>query len=486
MTKGHTPHALMSSFSSDIIYLDPNSIKVTNRQRREINLDDILDSILRNGVINPIVIKKEAMYSVEGVKIIRSQCEAQQSYCEFPKCNGCGFNIPPTLVAGERRLEACKKLNLQVPCRFLSSLSPLEAQVIEFEENHKRKNLPWREEVTAIGTIHKSYLIQNPNHTPDETALILSIPLQKFNQILHVFNFIDEKILTHAETLTQAINLLQRFKSQKSEELRQNLKSILNTKPIPDYLKPIPKKLETTVINFDYDFPPISPPLGGGGLTVEQKPTEPPSIINVSFLDWIKTYEGPKFNFIHCDFPQSPENFNLIFNSFMGNINSILDYPCHILFWLKMDFYEKVKYWFENDGEFEILAEPLIWYKSDTKQNQIFGEAPKSTYEAALIINHGSRPFKKQIQNAYATPRASQPICPNQKSVTMLKYFFSTFIDLETNFFDPSCGSASSLVAAEELNAKSVLGLELVKNRFDKASERLFKSREIRKHLREK
>lgn len=439
----------MNNFNfSDIIYLDPNSIQVSRstRQRKEIDISDILESIRENGIINPIIIKNP------------TDSQADDN---------------PILVAGERRLEACKRLNIQAPCRLLNSLSPLEAQIIEFEENHKRKNLSWREEVSAIGTICDLSRAQNPPLTNPQIAKSLSLDEQKLSQILHVYKFKDEKILIYAENLSQAINLLHKFKSQKSEELKSNLKQILDKKPIPDYLKPKPKEL---IIDPEIEEKAPTPPVGG-------HQNESPPILNLNFLDWIKNYEGPPFNFIHCDFPNNEEEFWPIFDSFTWNINSLLDNPCHIMFWLKMEYYEKVIEWFKNDGEFEVNLEPLIWYKSDTKQNQIYGDPPKSTYETALIINHNSRPFKKQIQNAYHTPRASQPICPNQKNISMLKYFLSTFIDSETTVLDPTCGSGSALIAAEELRAKSILGLEINQERSQKANEKILRAREVRKLL---
>lgn len=49
---------------------------------------DLVSAVYRRRA-QPII----GMYSVEGVKEIRRQCEAQQSYCEFPKCDGCGFHL---------------------------------------------------------------------------------------------------------------------------------------------------------------------------------------------------------------------------------------------------------------------------------------------------------------------------------------------------------------------------------------------------------
>lgn len=457
----------MNNFS-DIIYLNPNQIQINreNRQRKNLDVTDLLDSIRENGVINPIII--HPTHRASGVGAPASEPKHVVDYF---------------LIAGERRLEACKKLNIQVPCRFYSSLNLLEIQIIEFEENHKRKNLPWRDEVNAIGKIYDLSQTQTPILSRAEVAQSLSIPEIKFNQILHVYNHINEKIITFAENLNQAVSLLHKFKSEKSIELEKNLKQILDTKPIPEYLKPISK--QPIALNLGLDPPNTRSGSKDPRPTFQITLTSNP-ILNLDFVSWIKNYSESKFNFIHCDFPSdSQEEFWVIFNCFMENIKNLVQDQAHIVFWLKMNYYEEVKDSFNSIG-FDVLFEPFIWYKSDTKPNQIFGDPPKSTYETALIINHNNRPFKKQIQNAYHTPRASQPICPNQKSIPMLKYFLSTFIDENTNVFDPTCGSGSALIAAEQLGSKSILGLEINQERCQKANEHIRKLREIRNIFSEK
>ena len=47
------------------------------------------------------------------------------------------------------------------------------------------------------------------------------------------------------------------------------------------------------------------------------------------------------------------------------------------------------------------------------------------------------------------------------KHEPMLKHFFSALIDNTTLMLDPTCGSGTSLIAAESLGAQKVLGLEI-------------------------
>ena len=85
----------------------------SNRQRKEIVIDDLLASIPLRGVLVPIIVTQESG-------------PAGQTY---------------KLIAGERRYTASRQLGLPtIPVRLLNDLSPLEQRSIEFEENLRRKD----------------------------------------------------------------------------------------------------------------------------------------------------------------------------------------------------------------------------------------------------------------------------------------------------------------------------------------------------------
>src|ERR1700678_3507361 len=110
------------------------TIRRDARQRRAVrsangtflDQDGLLDSIKSRGVLNAVIVEER-----EGIIY---------------------------LVAGERRLEACKELGLpDIPVRFTIDLSPVELSIIELEENLKRLDLPWRDECVAVAQLHRSY-----------------------------------------------------------------------------------------------------------------------------------------------------------------------------------------------------------------------------------------------------------------------------------------------------------------------------------------
>jgi DNA modification methylase len=67
------------------------------------------------------------------------------------------------------------------------------------------------------------------------------------------------------------------------------------------------------------------------------------------------------------------------------------------------------------------------------------------------------------------------------KPEPMLRHFFEMFVDESTIFLDPTCGSGSSLRAAEGLGASHVLGLERNSEFHESASRALRSARLMRR-----
>ncbi len=91
-------------------------IKVSDRFREDFgDISDLAQSIEKYGLLHPIVIDKNL-----------------------------------NLIAGERRLRAHRELKLEeIPVTFYEEVSELVAKEIELEENIRRKNFTWQEEVNA-------------------------------------------------------------------------------------------------------------------------------------------------------------------------------------------------------------------------------------------------------------------------------------------------------------------------------------------------
>src|SRR5437867_4784991 len=108
-----------NNMSTETIH--PNEIKVLERDRKDYgDLEELLDSINKYGIIEPIVVNQNS-----------------------------------ELIAGGRRLAAAKLGKWEtVPIYRKETISTIHLQLMEMEENVRRKNYNWREEVHAIVRLH--------------------------------------------------------------------------------------------------------------------------------------------------------------------------------------------------------------------------------------------------------------------------------------------------------------------------------------------
>ena len=180
------------------------------------------------------------------------------------------------------------------------------------------------------------------------------------------------------------------------------------------------------------------------------------------FCLWAKSYVGPKFNFLHCDFPpKTPdqEYWNL-FSHFGGYLDNFLSHSAHVMFWFSPQDYDETLHMLRAMG-LSVLPTPVIWHKTGGPREAPREEKiPYSSYETAFIASRGNREFLRFAPNIYGCPTVSNRRHPFQKPESMLRHFMKFMVDEFTSVLDPACGSGSALKVAEELGAKSILGIE--------------------------
>ncbi len=414
-----------------------------DRQRKTFKPEDmsvLKDSIKRNGLINPITITD----------------------------NG-------ELIAGERRLRACIELGwTEVPVRFFNSLSENERKIIELEENVHRADLPWQEEAHAIRQIYELMGVSQ-----ERLAIKIGYSIMTVSRAIAVSKGLE----TQPENLAAATSIKSAFGMLKRRQER-----VLATQR--DEIE------ETTVNMIMKDLGQATPEsaIGQMNLGFEDKPSEASTkniddiyhqekadLLNADFCEWIKTYNGKKFNFLHCDFPygvnldksgqanqqtfgdyaDDPDVYWNLCSTLAANIDKILYPSAHCIFWFGMQFYSETLEFFRKHTDFWVCPLPIIWQKSDGKGIvSDFTRRPRHTYETAFLMSRGDRKILKPCNDAYAAP-TSKLIHTSEKPEPMLRYFFQMCVDNLTEMLDPTAGSGSSLRAAESLGAARVQGLEI-------------------------
>lgn len=391
-----------------------------NRQRRSLTgIEELMESIARIGLINPITITSDG-----------------------------------TLIAGERRLTACTRLGWDnITVQLAEDLDDYTLQSIELEENVKRVNLTWQEEVDALARFHKlKQDYEGEAWTQQDTADALGYSQQDVSKKLTVAEQMHDDIVAGADRLSAAFNIVQRNTERKKSNAFEQLKAV-----------------------------PLFP---SDDVEVVEEPTAPTiPLLNTSFHDWQETYDGPKFNLIHCDFPyginvadaprmsstirdhydDSPDVYWTLLARLALAMDNVVADSAHLIFWHSMRFHTDTKMELERMG-WTVLPFPLIWHKSDNAGIAPDPQrGPRQTYEAAFFAYRGDRKLTDAgtQANSFSHPgKRTDSIHVSEKPYAMLKHFLRMVCDEYSFVLDPTAGSGNALKVAEDLGASRVLGLE--------------------------
>jgi ParB/RepB/Spo0J family partition protein len=431
--------------ATDLIY-----VKRDERQRREIEVEDLKKSISQIGLINPIIVREEA-----------------GNY---------------TLIAGERRLMAFKALNIpEIPVRFAHELSPIEASIIELEENIKRKDLPWQDLVRAVAKLHELHSSLQAKWTQDATAEALSLAKGTVSVYLKVSTAIDDPRILECATVRQAYDVLDRRDSRKVSAALANLfdqdhEEGEEGEEEGEWEEDEAEEEEGAQISS------VVPLHIHGETSLAKRPKRSISneILHANFLEWAPQYSGRRFNFLHVDFPygmseigpqmrgnehtmyeDSPALYVNLLNCFCENLDHFFADIGWCMFWYseRMGNHTKAAFKFKAPS-MNVQTFPLIWLHSDNAGISPDPQRrPRHIYDTCLLMSRGEMPLIKVKSDAYASP-TDHKLHPSTKPVPMLKHFFEMFVDEHTSLFDPTCGSGAALRAAEALGASRVLGIE--------------------------
>lgn len=396
------------------------------RQRKELTgLEELADSIERHtsalpdtgGLIHPIVVTRDLV-----------------------------------LVAGERRFTACRDVlrRTEIAVTFTDEVPLQTLRSLELEENIKRLDIPWKDTALAIKEFHEIRSSEDDDWSVSDSAQSLGLSENHVYRNICLAKEIlsgNSKII-EAPKFSVARGIMERESERKAEVAKEELRSVLYSKA-PALA---PKPVVTESAN---------------------------AIVNTSFVEWARSYDGPRFNFIHCDFPyginagefnqggakafggyeDSEETYWSLVDCLLDNLDRVAGESCHILFWFSMKFYQPTLE--RLSTAFTIDPFPLIWSKTDNVG--ILPDpsrGPRRIYETAFHGYRGDRKVVQAVSNWYGAA-SSREIHMSEKPVPMLRHFFRMYIDGTSRVLDPTAGSGGALRAADSLGAAHVLGLEI-------------------------
>ncbi len=450
--------------------LAPSDIVVPDaRQRSELQVDeDFVSSLRARGVLVPLLVRRDK-----------------------------------TLVAGGRRRAAAISAELaSVPVRYVEDpVTPSELRLIELEENIRRAELPWRDECRAVSELHALWCNTREDWTAQKSQSVLGHDMGRF---LRVARELDNPRLAAATSLFSAFNICQRIDQRSADAMMEDItyassalvegataEETAGTDELGEFsedgVPPVPSA------EIGEAVPGASPPPSPGARaasppsrTTQSLPPE--DIICTDFVKWASNYVGPRFNFIHCDFPygkkvfggqwggkndsgfqydDSPDVYWELLVALCANLDRLMAPTAHLMFWLSSEIemqHATIARFRELAPELIFQPRALVWLKSDNVGIVPDPKrGPRWITELALMASRGDRVLVQPLANAYNAPTA-RTLHPSAKPEPVLRHFFRMFVDSTSRVLDPTCGAGSSLRAAESLGAAHVLGIERDEN----------------------
>lgn len=463
-------------------FIDPKLIVIDreDRQRQQnMDIDDLIVSIRARGILTPIILDEDNK-----------------------------------LVAGERRTRTALFLELpSVPIFRWENLTEIERQIVELEENVKRKDLTWQDQARAIRRIHNLYMaLEDSDHSIEQTAMLLGMHERHIYKMLEVGEALNEgdPSVIKADTIAQAQTILIRRKARTTADALNKITEMASVRPklaqdsdrVADATRVSGASASSLAAVGEGEGSVVD---GGDHRSLPDEPVIPYAIVHGDAHEFLGSYTGQKFNFLHCDLPygvalngqanqgafegggydSDPDIYWALCRSLVEHWDNFMYPSSHIMFWISMKFYSETVSFFEKHlahKNIRVNPTPLIWHKTDNKG--IISDAlrgPRNVYEACLLMSTGDRKIVKPISNVYGCPAGQKEIHTNEKPEPMLRHFMSMLVDGQSRVLDPTAGSGAAIRVAESLNSEAALGLEFNAEFAERAQAKLIRTRQLSK-----
>ena len=346
----------------------------------------------------------------------------------------------PTLVAGMRRFLAMTQLKWEsCPVYWLEELNELQRREIELEENIKRKQFTWQEEVKAKEELVKlrqanRASLWGPSKVQKSVADELHESDSTLGRDLELAQAMDKyPQLKLEESKTAAYKKMKQLKEKEVLEKFAQLVSGETEKArlwCGDCVEEL-KKLKDGEINLVVTDPPW-------GVDYNSEEKQGGYIDDKKYDDSYRTAFGLVERVLpEVDRVTSPGSHLYFFcaTRFLGDTVSLLS------------------------KRFHVSPIPLVWWKRQAfNSNPLINFAPD--YETILFCRKGSRNLNKPSRSVFDIPVPSNKVHPNQKPVDLIKQLIDLSSVPGEVVLDPFAGSGVAVKAALELGRK-VVAIEL-------------------------
>jgi ParB family chromosome partitioning protein len=420
-------------------------IKIGERYRSDLgDIASLADSIKTHGLIQPVVI-----------------------------------DLNHNLVAGRRRLAAHEMLGLQeVLVVYKEVLTEGDRVALEVEENVRREDTPWQDNVQAVARIHQfKFTEQKGQWTERDTAAFIGYSQTMVNFARKLAREIQagNKEVIESATLTDALKTL----AKKAEDLAQielakrTLPAAMSPKVMGEHatLKAAPTIKPTDASDLIaglVDTAPLSIPLSS-------------MLFNAPWEEQMVKLKG-QFQHIICDPPYGIDVSFMEQNTGMENIKRIEDthqvednhkmllafisaaYDClpehgFLIMWHDYTLWEQLCDTGRTAG-FKVQRWPFIWAKTHQCMNNAAQYNTTKNHEPAILMRKGKALMPNPVQSSWVT--ASNDEAKKKFKHPFAKPFevWKPLIEAVTipgeTILDPFAGCGSSTIAALSLNRKAL------------------------------
>jgi DNA modification methylase len=379
------------------------------------------------------------------------------------------------LIAGGRRLEACKVAQVKALVIFKDTIDQLTMREMELEENIQRKQLTPSEELTAVAELHRlkqdkygetTYGPKAGGWDIGDTASLLGRDVSGV-----------AKDLLLAKALAQFPGLAE---CKTKSEMQKAVKALTNVQRRLEGLEKfeeVSKSVDQAkLIRGDalehLDLQPDS--------SVDVLFTDPPYGIDISTLQMgLGGKTGNELNTAGFNFDDSEERALMLYATLARESFRFVKATGFAFVFVAPSMFPKVRLFFAAVG-WDVGQRPIIWTKRESGQNNQPERWFSSCYEMLLFARKEESKLLIQGQPDWIQcdpVSIASKVHTAEKPVKLIKELISRCAYPGSVVFDPFMGSGSTIEAALELRMQGI-GIELGIEAYSAACERIAKWKE--------
>lgn len=379
----------------------------------------------------------------------------QKSIQDFGVLQPIIIDTKNNLIAGYRRLTACKELSLStIPVTIVEIEGEMDSRELELIENRQRLNMLWYEEMKLDVQLHDHYLKTKNNWTLAKTAEALNIKPSELTRRVYLTQYISSvPQLKQYENSFQAERVVkQLFRDLSAKKDTDKIKEEISTEEgfeeVEGEEREEKKKIPKWLLSAYQIGDAIEGMKGEGSETYHFAEVDPPYSIGLRDLrqDGDKTYQIAGYQEIE------KESYPTFLRDTAREVYRTLKDNTFCVWWFGIEWYETCRSILTETG-FACPVVPAIWLKARGSTNQpetILG----NRFETFFLLRKNrpvmTKPGKGNVLE-YPQVKPSESYHATQRPLPLMLDILSNFAPLHANVLVPFLGSGVTLQAAAML-----------------------------------